>query len=489
MLKESGYSRSDLIFQLILAVIFLITILTAIDMKGMWFAYGIFIGSLILLFTFDFIGFLIGAEIMAVCSYGLIVFGDKSYFAAEAGIKYFIIQSFSTLIIIFAASLIYTVTSFMNYSDIYTAWAVTVVEADESIFHPKREFSWIEEYSPAGVLEVVKVAKVADNFHLLPEPTLMNVAAALILIGLFTKMGLAPFGFWVSDIYEGSSIQVTYFFSTYVKIVYILYLMFMSVVVIRTQYENYDTFMAVFAFFSIFMGIAAIYQETINRAMAYSSMGNTGLIFITWLSNTVIGGYTVLYFMLVYVLTLSLFFSVLFLVEPFTKNFRRVVDFMGVISVQKYLSFTATLAILSLIGFPPSVLFGGKFMVLVVVHQIKPVLFILFVQGVIWFFYLRFIKNISIYDKGPRLFNSLNYFFSVWVMFLLILVWCPFILKWFGIPDILMILALELMTIFDFTSFKITKICKPAEDHPDLYTKFVKQLGPLLKCNKYNKPL
>lgn len=55
----------------------------------------------------------------------------------------------------------------------------------------------------------------------------------LILVGLFFKLGIAPFHFWIADVYEGSPTIITYFFATIPKlsILFIFYRAFTFVLI------------------------------------------------------------------------------------------------------------------------------------------------------------------------------------------------------------------------------------------------------------------
>ncbi len=45
----------------------------------------------------------------------------------------------------------------------------------------------------------------------------------LVLAGLFFKLGIVPFHFWVADIYEGSPTIITYFIAVITKLPILIY--------------------------------------------------------------------------------------------------------------------------------------------------------------------------------------------------------------------------------------------------------------------------
>jgi len=158
-------------------------------------------------------------------------FKKNSSFSTEAGLKYFILGSFSSALLLFGISILYGCTGTTNFDNFY-------------LF-----FSELE-------LETFALTKVT-------EKALFCVSAAF-----FFKIAAAPFHMWVPDVYEGSPISSTIFFAVIPKIaLFSVFLRFFQT--IFSVFE--ETFLIVLMFVSIFSvlvgSFAALRQKKIKEVI------------------------------------------------------------------------------------------------------------------------------------------------------------------------------------------------------------------------------
>jgi NADH-quinone oxidoreductase subunit N len=120
----------------------------------------------------DLITLYLAIEMQSLALYALAAFKRDSAFSTEAGLKYFILGSFSSGLLLFGSSLLYGFTGRTNFEEI-------------ALF-----FCGLDYISPGVSLGLI-----------------------CFLSALLFKLSAAPFHAWSPDVYEGSIRIVTAFFS------------------------------------------------------------------------------------------------------------------------------------------------------------------------------------------------------------------------------------------------------------------------------------
>jgi len=97
----------------------------------------------------------------------------------------------------------------------------------------------------------------------------------------FLKLGVAPFHFWLIDVYESLSFPLLFLFSVLPKIAYFFLLInFLS----YFFFLNFNFFFQFFVFLSVLIGtIGGLFQNKLNRLFAYSSVLNNGFFLLLFL--------------------------------------------------------------------------------------------------------------------------------------------------------------------------------------------------------------
>src|SRR5690606_13041963 len=135
-------------------------------------------GAVIIVSFYNLSMLFIGIEIMSVALYILAGIRKSDYSSNEASLKYFLMGAFSTGFLLFGIALVYGATGSFGLAEIQSY----VIDNQ----------SEISPFFYTGII--------------------------LLIIGLGFKIGMAPFHFWVPDVYDGSPILVTTFMSTVVKV-------------------------------------------------------------------------------------------------------------------------------------------------------------------------------------------------------------------------------------------------------------------------------
>ncbi|EAW7618064.1 NADH-quinone oxidoreductase subunit N [Campylobacter upsaliensis] len=190
-------------------------------------------------------------------------------------------------------------------------------------------------------------------------------AGVLIFVLCAIKLSLAPFHFWLRDVYYASHSNLVAFISVVPKIA-------MFAVLIRLfdffNYAEFGTIIAILAVFSMIVAsLAALSQNDVKKMFAYSSVVHSSFVlvalvpmlsfklgddlnFVFW----AVFGYWILFAFANY--------GVFLILSTLQKSSFETLN--SLLNVKPFLAFALGLCALSLAGIPPFGLFWGKFMVL-----------------------------------------------------------------------------------------------------------------------------
>ncbi|MCZ7589779.1 MAG: NADH-quinone oxidoreductase subunit N [Gaiella sp.] len=175
----------------------------------------------------------------------------------EAGLKYLIVGSFGSGILLFGCALVYGATGELGFQAIQEATG-----ADDPLF---------------------------------------VTGMAMILAGLAFKVSAAPFHMWTPDVYEGAPTTVTAYMSAATKVAALVLMLRILVTAFPEQAEIWSVAVAVLAVCSLAIGnLAAIAQRDVKRLLAYSSVSHAGFLLIAIAANNPDGGKALLYYLIPY---------------------------------------------------------------------------------------------------------------------------------------------------------------------------------------------
>lgn len=390
--KTSG----DIYFKFILVllnVIFLIySDFYVKKMKFNEFEYLIIIFFIIMSFSFfiivvDVISFYLLLEIQSFGFYLLTALNKKNQYSIESGLKYFVLSSFSSIVLLFGFSFLYGITGSLNITE-YNLFFLNI--------------KWENEVLIFYVLNIL-----------------------LITLAIFFKLYVAPFHIWVSDIYQGAPTMSTAFFATITSLPLFYfwskyYLNFFSIM------ENYlYYFIFIGAVLSMFAGaIGALYQKKIKRLIAFSGVGNIGYVLIGFLEeNPLLFSNAFTYFFIYILSSISIFVVFLNLYLKKTGFFlERFSMLSGFLIKNRLLTVLLVLFFFTSAGMPPFSLFFSKVLLLTgLSYQIYYILlFILVLTSILSsFYYLRIIKIMTFETNKEFIYiPSLNYINSLLVCYL-----------------------------------------------------------------------
>lgn len=166
------------------------------------------------------------------------------------------------------------------------------------------------------------------------------------------------------EVYEGSPLIITFFFSVFPKIIslFLLHRIFRFFFLISVDFSLYLDIIFICGLLSIFVGsISALYQLTIKRMLAASGIANMGFMLIGFCGESFL--YCVVYYFFIYLLLTFNLFLILCVLRRYglRYKFRNLIDFMLIQNQNRTLSFCLVFCLFSLAGLPPLIGFFGKF--------------------------------------------------------------------------------------------------------------------------------
>jgi proton-translocating NADH-quinone oxidoreductase chain N len=319
------------------------------------------LGMLLLIMSYDFIIVYLSIELQSLCFYILIAIQRKRNKAVEAGLKYFILGSFSSTVFLLGIGFIYGATGVTNFKDL------------------------------------ALLLNFGLNFFL-PSDFFFFFGLLLICIGFFFKLSIAPFHFWLPDVFDGSSRLVISIFGILPKFS-IFFLFFKICSILFSQFFFIlQFFFLFFVLFSWIIGLlGAIKTNRLNKFLAYSSINHLGFILLGLLINDL---FSVIFYLFVYVLiSLNIFVIFCSLLKANNKTELSVIEQLLYIKKSNLILVTSLcVALLSLAGVPPLAGFFGKFFVFlsaILSNFYFLTITGLFISLISCFYYLRIIKFLS----------------------------------------------------------------------------------------------
>ncbi len=259
--------------------------------------------------------FFLGIEVLSISLYILAASSRMNLKSNEAGMKYFLMGSFASGIILFGICMI---------------------------------------YGAMGTFDVVEISELSRSAEL---PVWFPIGIILVTIGMFFKIAAVPFHFWAPDVYEGSPALTTATMSTLAKVVAMATLFKLLTAMNAEISYQYQIVIVIVSIASMTVGnIMALKQANVKRMLAFSGISHAGFMLMTLLSVTTSAS-SLLYYATAYSLAGIAAFAVILYVCKNQDN-EDIVNFHGLGKTNPLLAAVLTGALLSMAGIP---VFAGFF--------------------------------------------------------------------------------------------------------------------------------
>jgi NADH-quinone oxidoreductase subunit N len=380
------FDRFALFFNtLVLFCTFLFFLLTARDMEKVGNSYAEFFAliffihcGIVLASSFSTLLILfLGIEIISIPLYILTGSDKRNLKSNEASLKYFLLGAFSTGIMLMGIA-----------------------------FY----------YGETGTFYLQEFAKPETR------PGFLLVAGMLMLMfSMAFKVSAAPFHFWTPDVYDGAPTVFTSFMATIVKAAGFIAFIRLFYQAFGNLHETWKYILAVMTAITLFVGnITAVFQQSVKRMLAYSSIAQAGFMMMALLALNGSSMEGIMLYVAAYSLSTIGLFAILVKMKDYTFD-----GFNGFAKHQPLLAGAAVVFLLSLAGIPLTAGFLAKFYMLKSVMQtgnfLWLVIFAVLMAAVSVYYYFRVIQ--AMYFKvGEAQAIEINSSFKWTILFLAILV-------------------------------------------------------------------
>jgi len=329
------------------------------------------IGMMIMASSLDLIVLFIALELMSLAVYVLVGFRRADRRSNEAAMKYFILGSAASAVLLYGTALLYGATGSINIHEILN----------------------FVQHNPQGMTP------------------LFSLGAWLVLLGFLFKVASVPFHMWMPDVYEGAPTPVTGFMTTGLKAA--AFAAFARVF-ISMGYGNglsqvlqshiHDIIWVIAVLTMVVGNLVALTQTNLKRMLAYSSIAHSGYLLVGLLAGSQNEqGYTsVAMYLVVYSIMNLGAFIVLAILAARNDGGLNLHDFSGLSRRHPWIAFSMAVFLLSMAGIPPTAGFQAKYLLFysaIQAHEVVLVVISVLCSAVSVYYYLRVL--VYMYMRDP----------------------------------------------------------------------------------------
>ncbi|MGH9324541.1 MAG: NADH-quinone oxidoreductase subunit N [Vicinamibacteria bacterium] len=279
-------------------------------------------GMLLAASAMDLLILYLGLELTTLCSYVLVAITRERSASIEAAIKYFLLGSFASALLLYGIGLTYGIT---------------------------------------GATDYASIASALTEGSLGQQPLLMG-GVVLVVVGLAFKIAAVPFHAWAPDAYQGATAPVAAFLAAGSKAAGLAALVRVCLVAFALQHPLWSDILVGLAALSIGLGsLLALSQTNMKRLLAYSSISHAGYALLGLIPGTPEGASATMTYAFLYAfMTLGAFGVVIGL----DRRGEELEGYHGLARTNPGAAALMFLFLLSLTGIPPTAGFVAKFAVI-----------------------------------------------------------------------------------------------------------------------------
>jgi NADH-quinone oxidoreductase subunit N len=282
------------------------------------------LGSMLLISANSLVTVYLGLELISLSSYALVAFDRDSPRGSEAAMKYFVLGSMASGMLLYGMSMIYGATGSLDLAEVALA-----------------------------------VQATGEN------QTMLVFGMVFLIVGLSFKLGIVPFHMWLPDVYHGAPVATTLFISSVPKMAAFAMAIRLLQTGLGELHGDWSQMLAVLAVLSIVLGnLAAIAQSNIKRMLAYSTISHMGFVLLGLLPGTATGFGAGMYYVIVYSLMSAAAFGMVILLSARGVEAEKLDDFKGLNQRDSWYAAIMAMVMFSMAGVPVFVGFFAKWLVI-----------------------------------------------------------------------------------------------------------------------------
>ncbi|MBP9673933.1 MAG: NADH-quinone oxidoreductase subunit N [Bacteriovoracaceae bacterium] len=327
---------------------------------------GVLVGGMLLVSANNLLTLYLGIETLSILSYILSSLKKNDHKSLEAGLKYALYGGLSAGLMVFGISHIYGLLGTIHFAEI------------------------------AVKIPSVLSAGTVSHLGLL-------LSFLLLFVGLGFKIACVPFHMWSPDVYQGSPLPVTAFFSIVPKIAGLVAILRVTQVFFLKESSlqaSWVNLLQMIAILTMTVGnISAIGQTSIKRLLAFSSIAHAGMMLLAVLVMSAKGNNAVLFYAFNYLfMTMGAFFIASFVTDKVGND--STFYFKGLIHKNPLMACLMIMVLFSLAGIPPFSGFIAKFNIFSVLieHKYYGVTMIAGINSVISLYYYMKLIKMMVFD-------------------------------------------------------------------------------------------
>ncbi|NBB92440.1 MAG: NADH-quinone oxidoreductase subunit NuoN [Gammaproteobacteria bacterium] len=294
--------------------------------KGEFYTLSLFalLGTMVLISANSLLTVYLGLELLTLSSYALVALDRNSLQGSEAAMKYFVLGSMASGMLLFGMSLIFGATGSLALTDISAALS-------------------------AGV----------------GEEMLLAFGLVFMVLGIAFKFGAVPLHMWIPDVYHGAPLPITLFLSSVPKLAAVALAIRLLDNGMVALHGDWQGMLVVLAALSMILGnVVAIAQTNIKRMLAYSTIAHVGFILLGLLPATPEGYAAAMFYTIVYAIMSAGAFAVLILLSTSGAEAENLDDLKGLAKRNPWHALMMLMIMFSLAGIPVFVGFFAKWQVI-----------------------------------------------------------------------------------------------------------------------------
>jgi NADH-quinone oxidoreductase subunit N len=276
------------------------------------------LGMMLMISANNLLSLYLGLELQSLSLYVLAAYQRDSARATEAGLKYFVLGSLASGMLLYGTSLIYGFAGSTGF---------------DALGHA------VLQGAPIGV----------------------TVGMVFVIAALAFKISAVPFHMWTPDVYEGAPTPVTAFFAVGPKIAAFTLLVRVMVGPFGELTHQWSQVVVFVSLASMLIGaFGAIAQNNIKRLMAYSSIGHVGYALIGLAVGDQVGIRGVLIYLAIYLFMNVGTFAVILTMRQKGRLMEGIDDLAGLSKTHPMTAVSLAIFMFSMAGIPPLAGFWGK---------------------------------------------------------------------------------------------------------------------------------
>ena len=282
------------------------------------------LGIMLLISANNLIMIYLGLELLALSSYTLVAYNRDSRRGPEAAMKYFVLGSMASGMLLYGMSMIYGAT---------------------------------------GTLDLYQIAEAVQANG--ADDIMLVFGLVFLIVGLAFKFGAVPFHMWVPDVYHGAPVATTLFISSVPKLAAFAMAFRLLQTGLGELHDDWSQMLSVLVLLSIVVGnLAAIVQTNIKRMLAYSTISHMGFVLMGLLPGSPTGYGASMFYVIVYSMMSAAAFGMVILLSARGVEAEQLDDFRGLNQRNPWYAAVMAMVMFSMAGVPVFVGFFAKWLVI-----------------------------------------------------------------------------------------------------------------------------